>query len=598
MPIFLLLAETTWTWQFAAKQLESWVHMVTVEEVLIDRARSAFLVHWFGMHLPLKGLGLKVYIENLQELSDRYLVASKSAKGEVTGLNLTEPLAGIAGQVAGTIVSPIGILLRIETGLRKSATWVQVLAGVLLTLTGALFAWSGEISGVVLGVGLPVGFLAGLALGGTQEENTGAAIEILGALAKLLNAARQFLELILGPVEKIKNPLLAQIMKLFQGIAALVPQVLGFVAILVTRIGPMLLPLIHEFQAFLALLDPVRQILKFIKDDFSERLKALAPVDVILRITDVVIDSVESSLDFFLNTFLDFLVNAKTLFVKLYHDLKGESGDDAKKTKGWGLLGFFDTVGEWLHDAVHKHPLVVSFEAWKLIGEATAGVSFGTVRITAHFAWHAFSKVLREPGSGPSTFPEFPKLHVSTPEEALASYKKPAPAEFDFDAILSQAKDLKLKKWPHGPDPLSVEAERQLDRFRHPRSAFGLERKALIDSLGRTPEAMLKEQQKLRDLISVVVGRILPPELRGYMDDLVSGLKKLDETVLGKKEKTKNLEDLNYPVRHIPDNGELRPIVRRLIVRSTGGDKLQIQDFEDRVRKAMLAQRYLAPEPA
>jgi hypothetical protein len=126
---------------------------------------------------------------------------------------------------------------------------------------------------------------------------------------------------------------------------------------------------------------------------------------------------------------------------------------------------------------------------------------------------------------------------------------------------------------------------------------FGLERKNLVASLGRTPEAMLQEQQKLRDLISVVVGRILPPELRGYMDDLVSGLKKLDDAVLGRKDKTKKLQDLDYPVRHIPDNGELRPIVRRLVIRSQGGDKLKIQDFEQRIRKALLAQRYLAPDP-
>ena len=82
------------------------------------------------------------------------------------------------------------------------------------------------------------------------------------------------------------------------------------------------------------------------------------------------------------------------------------------------------------------------------------------------------------------------------------------------------------------------------------------------------------------------------------MDDLVMGLKKLDETVLGKKTKAKKLEEPNYPIRHIPDNRELQPIVRRLIVRSKGGDKLQLQDFEDRVRKALLAQRYLAPDPA
>ncbi len=124
-----------------------------------------------------------------------------------------------------------------------------------------------------------------------------------------------------------------------------------------------------------------------------------------------------------------------------------------------------------------------------------------------------------------------------------------------------------------------------------------MERKSLIESLGRTPEAMLQEQQKLRDLISVVVGRILPPELRGYMDDLVNGLKKLDDTVLARKEKAKKLTAPDFPVRHIPDNGELRPIIRRLVVRSTGGDKLEIGDFEERVRKALLAQKYLAPNP-
>ncbi len=595
MPIFLLLAETTWTWRFAAKQLKSWGHMVDVEEVLIGRARSAFLVHWFGMHLPLKGLGVRVYIENLQQLSDRYAAAAQSAKGEVTGLNLTEPLAGIAGQVAGAVLSPVGILLRMEAGLRKSATWLQVLLGVLVSVTGLIFAWSGEITGLVLGIGVPAGLLAGVALGGVQEETTGAVIEIMGTLAELLNSLRQFLELLLGPVENIKNPLLAGIMRLFQGIAGLVPQVLGFVAIMVTRIGPLLLPFIREFQALIALKDPVRKALTFILDNLGEQLKKAAPVDVLLRVIRLVTDSVEKALDGFWTAFLDFLINAKNLFIQLYKDLKGASGDEAKKTKGWGLLGLFDTVKEWLRQAVREHPMVKGFEAWKLIGAATEKVSFGTVRITAHFAWKSFPKTVREPSGGPGTFPEFPNLDVQTPGEFLAKYKKPAPAEFDFDAVLKKAQEEKQKAWPKGPEPLSPEAERQLNRFRYPESAFGLERKSLIESLGRTPEAMLQEQQKLRDLISVVVGRILPPELRGYMDDLVSGLKKLDDTVLARKKKEVTAPD--YPVRHIPDNGELRPIVRRLVVRSTGGDKLEIGDFEERVRKALLAQKYLAPNP-
>jgi hypothetical protein len=602
MPIFLLLAETTWTWQFAAKQLESWVHMVAVEEVLIDRARSAFLVHWFGMHLPLKGLSLKVYIDNLQELSNRYLVAAKSAKGEITGLNLTEPLAGIAGQVAGTIVSPVGLLLKIEMGLRKSATWVQVLLGVLLTLMGAPIFWSGEVSGLVLGLGLPLGFLGGIGLGAVQEETTGVVIEFLGALAKLLNSARVFLEIIMGPPEKIKNPLLTRIMNLIQGFAALMPQVLGFAAILVTRISPLLFTLFRDFQVFQAfkeLMDPVGETLKRIKKDLVTRVEALDPIGVLFNIIGVVTDSILKALDLFFTRFLDFLDNASTLFKAIFKHLKGESGDEKKKIPGTGFLGFFETVAGWLKDAVHKHPLIVSFQAITLIQEALAKLK-GTVSITPHFAWIAFHETLVEPSADDSDS-KFPVPDITTPGGALDYYalrsllagKLPD----DVDTIVPRAKALKLEVWPHGPGPLSPLAEKHLQEFRHPQSVFGLERKNLVASLGRTPEAMLQEQQKLRDLISVVVGRILPPELRGYMDDLVSGLKKLDDAVLGRKDKTKKLQDLDYPVRHIPDNGELRPIVRRLVIRSQGGDKLKIQDFEQRIRKALLAQRYLAPDP-
>src|SRR5580693_7266376 len=127
MPIALLLEETTLTFRFGAKQFTPWVHLVAVEEMLIDRARSAFLVRWLGAGLPLRGFYLKIAIENLQALRDRYMAAAQSVQPEIGGLNLTEPLAGAAGQIAGMMFSPTGVILLIAVSVRKLKTWVAIL---------------------------------------------------------------------------------------------------------------------------------------------------------------------------------------------------------------------------------------------------------------------------------------------------------------------------------------------------------------------------------------------------------------------------------------------------------------------------------------
>src|SRR5262245_19572299 len=108
MPISLLLREAVYAFRWGAYHLGAWGHLVRTEEVLIGRARGAFLSHWFGPGLPLSGSFVAIVLANLGELQERYFLVSASALPELEGPSLGEPLAGLFGEVAGILLSPTG----------------------------------------------------------------------------------------------------------------------------------------------------------------------------------------------------------------------------------------------------------------------------------------------------------------------------------------------------------------------------------------------------------------------------------------------------------------------------------------------------------
>jgi hypothetical protein len=142
--------------------------------------------------------------------------------------------------------------------------------------------------------------------------------------------------------------------------------------------------------------------------------------------------------------------------------------------------------------------------------------------------------------------------------------------------------------------PLSPEALAAVKRARQPRSVFAEEQAAFAGELRNTPAAALTalrvDQLKLRDLISIVVGRILPPELRVHMDDLLTTFLAIDQNLYGLK-----LERQEFPVRDLPDNGALRPVVRRLVLRAYGQGKNVVDAFQTNLQLALNRQPYPAP---
>jgi hypothetical protein len=252
MPIALLLGDTFKPLMKGLARLNPWVRMVALEETLIDRARSAFLVHWFGHELPLDGRRLRIHIVNLDHLRRRYL-AVKKAHDKKREENLAEPLGGIAGSLVGLWLSPTGILSFLVVKLRKIPGQAKDIVkgiGTLLLDHGRAAAY-GPIGSAVAMILLPIGGAAlALLLG---DGGTAAMARSLETAARFCRAVSEFAGQLLGPREEIKNPLLYQVLRLGDLMAALMPHVIGFAAFLIVRVGPVLGPLAEQIGAIVSL---------------------------------------------------------------------------------------------------------------------------------------------------------------------------------------------------------------------------------------------------------------------------------------------------------------------------------------------------------
>jgi hypothetical protein len=122
-----------------------------------------------------------------------------------------------------------------------------------------------------------------------------------------------------------------------------------------------------------------------------------------------------------------------------------------------------------------------------------------------------------------------------------------------------------------------------------PASLFAQERRELEASAGRP--ALQLDDERLRDLIYLAVGRVLPPALRVYAPDVRELFDWLDRTVYGNER-----APLEHPMLDIEDSGRLRPVVQMLTVRSLGGFAPDLRAFRDLLVEELGTRTYLAPQ--
>ena len=276
MPIFLL-PEMTVALTKLGQQLSTWGRLTDMEEQILRRARGAFLVHWFGHGVPERQLNLLIMIVNIEQLRARYALAKRSMPSRLPRMSLLSPLAGIVGYAAGLFFSLSGVFLfapHIHSMFEMlTDSWWREPAALFYSLVGN---WVMPLLAPMLGVFVVVPFLIGwmlsAALGGDRESR--AVVQLLGDAAMMLDAFLGFWAILTGPPKQIRNPVVRGVIMLLDRIAALFAQMLGFVALVVTRLLPIIPHLLGEYRAGAGLAEAFVATLRDITTGFVDALKA------------------------------------------------------------------------------------------------------------------------------------------------------------------------------------------------------------------------------------------------------------------------------------------------------------------------------------
>ncbi|MBV9788463.1 MAG: hypothetical protein JOZ51_09845, partial [Chloroflexi bacterium] len=520
MPLALLLQQTFTALARSARPFNDWIVLVELEDLLLERVRSAFLVHWFGPLLPLEGRTLRVSIANIGALRARYQMLRAGMRPDQPGVNLTEPLAGLAGTFGGILSMPLyGIPLGVVIAV-KARGWLVKLLGALNAATlGALFpglavlAFPGAIGGALL---------AGIFAPGQVRP----AIDLLGAVAEMMEALRGFVEQLLGPREGVRNPLVRLILQIGDRLAALMAFAIGVIALVFTRIGPLILPLTEQTIALIRLIESVVELIGVIWSDFMTRLEGLfegehslmSPLEPVLRIAGSVGDRVLRELDRLLKALEGALTGwISWAGIRLTDYLGAAKRAVVRAFEGHILTRTLTALGDILR--ITKAALAVSTPPTPTPPPASSSDDSFLDKVGG---W-----IYRQ---GPA-FPALPDLPDTT---VIAGRAGGRPVLGLDAATISELAGMIPTAYSFSPL-----AYRELEELRRsPPSVFGGELARLREEqgglrFGAAMTALRQEELPNRALIFAVVERVLPPQAGQYVSQLENIFRTIDEKIYG-----------------------------------------------------------------
>ncbi len=594
MPLALVLQDMVRTLRAASTGLMPWLDIASNEATIVERARGAFLVHWFGTRLPFEGLSLRAHIVNIAALDKQFLAAQRSVPESPGGPNQTEPLLGFAGMLTGVMMSPVGAIAGASLLLRFSEFGIGVLLKALvwvalpgLLILGLVLAPAG--TAILVGGGLSlagIGAVLGVVLANRRDVR--AIFDLFGSLARLMNAGVILLNQMLGPREAIRNPLLLKLLDVADRLAALFGQILGAVAVVVVKVGPIMQPVAETLVGLGKLASATFAALDTIISGLQHHLAELGTGGrmsfgvLVARVIAVVKQQAVLIRD--------------TLFHQL--DVLIEVFSQVATTMGSALGTFADQLGVFLRELFTSHPFVKVLKAFKTQIDAM---------VTAFSAPppppppgapappppepSALEPLLKALPHLPPipTFPSTPTL----PDEARLKKELGAAAVpgLNLDAIELAAAGLGGEV---APIELGAEARAAVRRAGRRPSVFARERRALEQKYGPLDKALELNRAQLdqfREAFSVIVGRVLPPELRATAaPQLAAVLAAVDEKVYGKPHR--DVDPDRLPVLDLPDNDRLRPVVKKLRLRMPGAPLGTVRRFEALLTERLQRQEY------
>lgn len=598
MPIALMLQASTRALLSGSARVSAWNELVELEALLVARARSAFLVRWFGTSLPLAGSKLRIAIDNLPALRARYQALEAATRTpEVEGLDVVQPLAGVFGSFLGSFINPLVLLTVLFSGAFSSIKRIAgLLAGVVLGPLGvALLGAAGPFllipllfsSPKELVEGYPLALAVGALLPPLTEFFAALDANFEAIFGSLIDLAALFG---IGDAPSPPGVGLETATKILEGIApiadelaVLVPILLGGLAFLIVKIGPLLEPLSRVLPAFLRFVVSAIEALGAMFKDVVDGFKML-------------FDDSKGALKV-LKTSLNFqrrlLAPFKKHFGSLFKQIKGIVAD--RKT---AFTSTFETlIGEMafqLENALLAHPLIKFFD--DLITQAKKLIS--EILSTLHKAARAAAGGIGEHVAGPIGR----KMATDLVDDLVKWLTKPSKSTLVDDLIaflkqaipdhkkilaglappLTVAEALPGKLYSEQPPAIPAEL---LERH----SVFDAERVALLRGpSGKVLLAADERERRLRGFLFDVIAKLLPEKAAPHLASLRGFLQTLDREI----DREKGQREL--PVRIPEDPAKLRSVMRKVRVVVHGAGREAVDRWAADL-KALLLTREPAP---
>jgi hypothetical protein len=586
MPLGLLLQSAFGSWQKDIAKLAGWNQLVALEGVLLARARGAFLARWFGTGLPLFAGDVRIAIANLDELKRRFLLMRREALRNTADINLTEPIAGIAGTMVGALLAPTSSMVLMATISEQLPDVVVTLIAVANWLTfGALGALAFAVGVPVLGVVVPFGAIA-------MRDDLAVAHRFLGGLARLFIAVRSFLTQLLGPRAEVRHPLVRRVLDVLDGLATLLPFVFALAAFIVVFVGPKLEPLAVFLDHLIPLATAVFAIIALVFTDLFAKLEALY---VGPRSQWAVLQGIVGTLTNWFTLVVDQFTSLYGLAKPAFEDVPVvKDGQAATEMRVWHeikrvLKDAFDNVVPFLLEMTRDSWLIkrlkeIGARLGRFVDVMKAGRKVGkssgwfmkqvNEQLTAAAPpWPAALAVPTGPTIG--DFPDATDIFDREEWEASQRWTQPdvvgafAKPDGGVSFVLGADAGRALEKLRQAPFDVFAEVRRPLLQQQQP-----------LDILAKAQE----QEKRLRATLLDLIDTLLPPEVAAEVPRLQGLLWELDTALYGTR--------AEFPVRDLPGGDRVRLQVKTVRVRAPGQKDSVVRVWSRDLKTALEKQIY------
>jgi hypothetical protein len=574
MPFALLLQTTMKPITDAADLLAPWERLAFLEMQMLERARSTFLVRWFGADTPISGLSVNIAIANLAELQNRLGIvgqANRGLSGVPTGPGgpgLLEPLAGLAGGLAGAMFSPTASMALVAVAAR-------VKQSVVLAVVATLNWFAVGVLGTAVGTAIVGLLIVPIAVAYGISTSRPGYLGLIAAVGPALIALRHFWDAVTDPRGRHVHPLIAAALRAGDALAGLMPFLLAAFAVAVTYIGPTLESLGNQFVALAGLGNAMVDMFKAITGDLSDRLDTLTGPRGVTASLHGVFDALRAS---FSRTGR-WLVTTWGLVVRL---MVASGAVVEAALHSWGV-----TAGPQVRALTTGHPLIAAMRRFAdqlgIVADAWKH-SARPAKAAASSSPGVLGRLLATVSVPTPPFPTAPAI----PPFAIA-HSDPAGAVADAARMLIAADRLAPGLIPN-PVALDQASEAVLQAARRPGGVFAGRIAALRHSVSSAERERRAQSARDVDAYRTMTERLANPVMITQFSRIDSLLARVHDAITS--------EDTAHhlPVRSLDDRPVLRPVIGRLRVRvAPGGDRALADAWTTLLRTRLDAQARIAP---